>query len=529
MFRTTANRKYLIVILFALSLLLYARTLNYEFVWDDERIHLTENSQLMNGDVLSFWEKPYSGMYIPMSYTTWTLFNEFSNSKEPSTKIFHLINILTHSINCILIFQLLLILFKNQIHAFFGSLLFLLHPLQVESVAWISEFRGLYSVFFSILSLICIVLFVEKNKKIKALSFLSSIQFICATILFILAILSKPSAVILPFVATILIWCFYKDNFLMIFKSLLLWFLLLIPILLITHNVQPTDHTYKDITLWQSILIAGDSLFFYLYKLIIPYPLVACYGFTPKLILASKTIYITAFVCVCIAIYLFIKRNTQPLLFSAFAIIFFSLLPVLGFVFFDFQKYSNVADRYFYFAMLGVTLLIPSIAKIITRYGNLKYLAGSIFIIFVFLNIKQTNTWKNEFMVWDNTLKHYQNNEKTYYNRGVENGKMGKFQEAIADYTQCLSINGNYIWALANRANAYEYINDENAALADYQACFNTDSTNGSIYYNRACLHYRIGNIDAAIADVKKAESLKFTVNQKFKETLNKAMIQQHN
>lgn len=143
------NRKYLIGILFVLSLALYARTINYGFVWDDERIHLSDNQQLIKGDLKSFWLKSYSGMYIPVSYTTWAFINTVSGSnKEISPKTFHALNVITHSLNCILVFYLLLILFKNQTHAFLGSLLFLLHPMQVESVAWVSESGGFTALFF---------------------------------------------------------------------------------------------------------------------------------------------------------------------------------------------------------------------------------------------------------------------------------------------------------------------------------------------------------------------------------------------
>src|ERR1035437_3951596 len=131
MMNQAVNKKYLIGLLFILSIVFYARTLNYGFVWDDERIHLSSNQQLMNGNVKSFWVKPYSGMYIPMTYTAWTFIKTITAShKQISPQAFHLLNVLTHSINGILIFLLLLLLFKNQTHAFFGSLLFLLHPLQ---------------------------------------------------------------------------------------------------------------------------------------------------------------------------------------------------------------------------------------------------------------------------------------------------------------------------------------------------------------------------------------------------------------
>lgn len=522
------NRKYLIATLFALSIILYARTLNYGFVWDDERIHLSNNQQLIKGDVKSFWLKPYSGMYIPVSYTTWAFVKTFSNSnKKISPKTFHTLNVFTHTVNCLLVFYLLFILFKNQTHAFFGSLLFLLHPMQVESIAWVSEFRGLYSAFFSLLALISIFRYLEKNAIITFRSFITSKYFIIASVLFALGLLSKPSAVVLPFVISILVWCFYKDKLKPLLKGLSLWLLMAVPILLITRNAQPNELIYDSISFWQRFFIAGHSLSFYLYKLIVPYPLAACYGYTPELILSNKLIYLSTVFLIVTAVIVFAKRRSQPLLFSGLAVITVCVLPVLGLIPFEYQKHSTVADRYLYFGMLGFTLFVPLIANSIKKYNWLKYVSGSVIVIYLVLNFKQTDTWKNEFSIWDNTLRHYQNSPKVYYNRGVEYSKLGKFNEAINDYTQCLALQNHYRDALFNRANAYENIKNNTAAFTDYSAYLLIDSTDGSVYYKRAYLNYRSGNIQAAARDAKRAEQLNFPVGAKFKRMLEARGMQE--
>jgi hypothetical protein len=524
MFSLAVKKKYLMGILFTLSFFLYVRTLKYEFVWDDERVHLTENTSFMKSDIASFW-KTHPGMYIPLTYTTWSFVKQAFSNDKLSPKPFHLLNIIFHSINCLLLFQLLFVLFKDQASAFWGSLLFLLHPMQVESVAWISEFRGLYSAFFCFLSLLSIVSYLDKNAISSVRSFVLSGHFIAATLLFILALLSKPSAIVLPFIAAILTWCFYKEKLLSVLKALLIW---LLPIIVIVCMLmlKKTDTT---ILLWQRFFIAGDSLFFYIYKLIIPYPLVACYGFTPQLILTDKLCYFTTLAVISIMIVLFLKRRSSRILFTGFAIIFFCLLPVLGLIPFDFEKYSNVADRYFYFAMFGVALWMARMVSTVKKYKYLKIIFVNVFVVLFLLNIRQTATWQNEFTLWDNTLKHYQNNSTVYYNRGVQYSKIGNYDQAIDDYTKSIALQNDYIWALANRANAYEYANNLNAALNDYQKCFKIDSTQGSIYYNRACLNYRMGKIDEAIHDATKAERLNFTVNAKFKKVLQETISKQGN
>ena len=523
------NRKYLIGILFVLSFILYVRTLNYGFVWDDERIHLSQNQQLIKGDLKSFWEKPYAGMYIPVSYSTWVFINTLSNSnKGLAPGIFHALNVFMHSINCILIFQLLLILFKNQTYAFWGSLLFMLHPLQVESVAWISEFRGLYSACFCLLALICLFRSLEKKSELTVQTFITSNYFIMASALFALGLLAKPSAVVLPFIAVVLVWCFYKEKFTLVLKALCIWLLLIVPILLITKSSQPNELLYNSIPFWQRFFIAGHSMFFYLSKLIFPYPLAACYGNTPELIVSDKLIYLlsTLFSFV-ITLVFFLKRKVHPLAFSCFAIAFICVLPVLGLVPFEYQKHSTVADRYFYFGMLGVTMLVPLFAELAKRHNMLKYIFGGIVLIYLVLNIKQTNTWRNEFSIWDNTLVHYKNSAKVFYNRGVEYSKMGNFNEAINDYTQSLSLQSDYRDALFNRANAYENLKNSNAALADYSTYLSIDPTDGSVYYKLAYLSYKTGNIQGAINDAESAARFNFPVSSKFRTVLKQAALEQ--
>lgn len=521
MLNKTINKKYLILFLFVFSFILYSKTINYGFVWDDERIHLMSNQSLMNGDVKSFWEKPYSGMYIPVSYTAWAFIKNISNHNTGlSPKTFHLLNIFTHSINCILVFQLLLLLFKNQAHAFWASILFLLHPMQVESVGWISEFRGLYSAFFSLLALISMFKYFEKNGVFTLRSFLTSRHFMIASVLFVLALLSKPSAIVLPFVAGILTWCFYRDNFKTIWKGLLIWVFILLPILLITKASQPNELIYSGVALWQRFFIAGDSLFFYLSKIVFPYPLAVCYGNTPELIANNKLIYLTTVICLVIACFLFIKRKSHPILFSGFAIIVICVLPVLGLVPFEYQKHATVADRYLYFGMLGVALFIPLIIGLIKQYAWLKYSTIALLLFYLVLNIQQTSTWKNEFTVWDNTLKHYQNSPKVFYNRGVEYSKIKKYPEAISDYTNSLALQPNYLDAIFNRANAYENVNNTVAAFKDYNTYLSIDANDGSVYFKRAYLNYKIGNRSGAIRDTEKAEALGFPVSAKFKRKL---------
>jgi len=501
--------------IFILSVLLFARTINYGFAWDDERIHLTVNKDLMEGKISPFWEKAYSGMYIPVSYTTWSLVKSFFYPhSDISPSAFHALNVLFHALNCVLIFLLLNLFFRNKYVSLCGTLIFMFHPLQVEAVAWISEFRGVYSTFFGLSALL---LFFQKAQSINSVSwrsFVLSKHFLAATLLFILSLLCKPSSVVLPFIAALLVFGFFKEKMNYLLGSLSVWVLMLIPVIIITNRLQPAIHINDHLGIADKATIASYSIVFYLRKILFPYPLAACYGETPPVILHDKFIWLYAPAVIAGLVFLFIKRKQYPVLFLSVLIIITGLLPVLGFTAFKFQAYSNVADRYTYLSFFGVSLLAAHLAGKLLELKNYRLVFGSVMTCYLVITFFQTATWKSEFEVWNHNLKHYQNAPSVYYNRGVEYSKKERFREAISDFNRCLALDPKYKDALFNRINAYENLNDIEAALDDCSAYLKIDSTDGSIYYRKAKLLYKAGRQTEAEWNMKLAQHYNFRIEK---------------
>ncbi len=509
------DKKYLACILFSLSIALFIRTKNYEAVWDDARGHFTPvNQSQMDHHIGAFWTD-HSGMYIPVTFSTWAIVKRMASAQQFNPAPFHVLNVLTHSINGVILFYLLLLLFKNNTTAFFGSILFLIHPLQVEAVAWISEFRGLYSTLFCLLSLL---FFFNQLKKYEPKNFRSLVfsnGFLLAFLFFILALLSKPSGIVLPLIILVLTWRFYNEKMILIGKSLLIWFIpaCIVIVLLLTKNTE------SSVPLLQRFLIAGFTLCFYLQKIVFPFPLVACYGYTPQIVAANPLSYAALIVSITLAVILFLKRHAFPDAFAAFLIILICILPVLGFIPFEYQKHATVADRYMYMSFIGVALLIAPLEKYIRDSTFLKVLAGTSLLVLTILTIKQMTTWKNEFTVWDHTLSYYDNSSKVYYNRGVEYSIKGDFGKALADYSRALELDPTNVDALFNRANTYENLKDMPAAFKDYDAALKIKK-DGEVYYKRSNLYLKTGDIDNALDDLQRAEELKYPFNPKYKELL---------
>lgn len=523
------HKKYLVVLLFVLSFLIYGRTINYGFLWDDQRSHLDAHKELMNGDIQSLWSKPYDGMYIPVSYTTWYALKTIAWNdavKQLSPKPFHFANVLTHSLNCVLLFFILFLLLKNPYASFVGSLLFAFHPMQVESVAWISEFRGLYSCFFSFASIYLLLKHISMAPVSKLKDLLFSRSFAYSTLLFIFALLAKPSAIVLPIIMLLLIWCFYSLSFRTALKAMALWLLLVIPIAFLTSSSQTNELMNFIVPLPSRIFVFCYSAWFYITKITMPLKLVPSYGITPQVILEDSWLYIYAAIIIGMSIILFSKRESLRYFFTGYYIVLVSILPVSGLVSFYFQRYSNVADRYVYFALFGLALVFAYLWNATKEKKYVRYILSLFLICCVTLTIKQTPVWKNEFSLWDHSMKNYPEQYMASYNRAVLFGKQGKLEEAIADYTIALKFNKKDKNSYVNRANAFAQKNKYNDALSDYSEAIKLDEKDGSIYYNRALTNYNIGNYSACPADINKALQLKFPVDPEFMKAVRSALKQ---
>ena len=191
----------------ALVLLVFGPSLAGQWVGFDDQLHVTENPRLAPaswGNLLWLWTHPYESLFIPVSYTVYWLEVAVSRwagglpaTAVPGPLLFRGVSLILHAANAVLVFRLLCSPRIDWRGPVLGAMLFAVHPLQVESVCWVSEQRGLLAAFFSLLAL-------ERLGAWAAASPAPSPwqpRALCATGAFVLALLSKPSAVPLPLVA----------------------------------------------------------------------------------------------------------------------------------------------------------------------------------------------------------------------------------------------------------------------------------------------------------------------------------------
>jgi tetratricopeptide (TPR) repeat protein len=171
----------------------------------------------------------------------------------------------------------------------------------------------------------------------------------------VMATLSKPTAVVLPAIVVVLnLWVLRRPPR-QFWRGVLLWAVLALPCIIVTQFVQGAADT-EAVALWRRPLVAADALAFYLYKLVWPASLGLDYGRRPEWIFQHAFAWWTWLVPVALAMFLWVFRRRVPLLVAAAMIFVLGLLPVLGLIRFDFQRFSTVSDHYLYLSMFGVAL-----------------------------------------------------------------------------------------------------------------------------------------------------------------------------
>ena len=487
-----ADYRIITVLLVILPLLIYAQVYDFEFVWDE----ISKPTNHLNNPFVEYpswtnftqiFTQPYYGMYIPVSYLLWGILKALAELLSlPVNSIFHLSNVVVHIINGLLVFTILKQFIINKWAVLLGVGFFILHPIQVEAVAFVSEFRMLLATLFVLLS----CYYYLKNQ--AKLSYL-------ALIFFVLAALSKPSAVVLvPFVF-LLNYFHYDFKIAKNIEKTLPFALIALVFVLITNSVQLShrvDLAEFTLAFWQRPFAWLDSIVFYLYKIIYPYHLSLSYALSPKFISAQWWFYPLAFVPLALGVLLWFRRKTQPLLVFAAVLFVAGFFTTSGFMSFSFQKYSLVADRYVYFTMIGTALVVANLAD--RKYWRVLLL-GILLIFAALSTFRQIPIWQNPIKLWSHAinyevtpnyahdnlaanfysaagslldLKQYQQADvyfnkaikiypkknpkisNAFYNKGVSYLRQKKYQQALDSFNQAIKINPNNVDANNRKIDA---------------------------------------------------------------------------
>jgi len=507
----TDKKTFAIAVIIILGLVLYARTVSYNFVWDDTPLYLNSVNYPESGrlDSLSkFWTPGKIPMYAPVTYTLWGVLaslstDDTSNQAGMSPVLFHFTNVFFHIVNSILVFLLLLYLFKNNFSALVAALLFMLHPLQVESVAWVSELRGLLAAFFGFSALL---IYVQRHeKKTEAVKF--DLLYVSVLILLIFSFLSKPTGIVFPFILLVLDYFFLKTDKKQLIFNTAVFSALTIIFILLSLSAESAAEKIINVTFFNRLLLPLYSFVFYLYKTLIPVNLTAVYGLTPAYLVNSSQFYIFAGIFVLLFVVLYLQRDKLKKYAAGMLISFIAILPVSGLVAYYYQTFSNVADRYFYIGMFGIAVVFYFIFEKIKLQQRVLIASSLVILLFIFSSY-QLPSWSNDFKHWDNVIRNSSIGiPQAYMGRGEEHLRLGNYSQAIDDFTQAIKNNPGESLYYYNRANAYLDLKQYNLAIKDYSAAIERNAQLLNAYVNRGLAFMESDMPGKAIPDFKKALS----------------------
>ncbi len=502
--------------------------------WDDDR-YITDNPYLKDFSVQNikdiFNEKSYMGNYHPLAMLSLTIdyqLGGLDENGEIDPFIYHFTNIILHLLVTLLVFWFVWLLFNNFNIAVIVGLLFGVHTLHVESVAWVSERKDVLYTLFFVASLINYVKYLKDYKKK---------YFIYSILFFVLSLFSKGQAVSLA--VTLLAIDFLKSRNLLSKKVIIEkipFFLLAIGFGVLAIQAQQEGNAIvsgEAYSMTQRIAFAGYAFMTYIIELTAPVNLSAINPY-PDIIHKTMPVYYWLFLIPTAAVlygfYLALKKSKEITFAIAFFIIniflLLQLIPVGS---------AIHADRYAYIPSIGFFILIGYFVNIIIkRNSKLKTSLFSIIGIYtLFLTVLTFNrceVWADSMSLWDDTVEKSPKAVVARNNRGSLKDRTAKKaldnqqylkakqlrQSAIVDFTEAIKGKPDYTHAYYNRGSSEHELGKQlkdsvliQTAIDDFTKALQFDDKFAEAYHNRGNAKGELNLLEEAMSDFNMAVRLK--------------------
>lgn len=498
-------------------LVVYVRLFSAGFVEFDDDFHVYANP-FLNPPSLhglgELWRHSYKGLYNPLVYTFWTAIAVLAEVPGDVTSSlgqpihfdpgwFHAASIGFHALNAALCFLLVLELTRRETSAWLAALVFAVHPLQVESVGWISELRGVSSGSFALGALLLLV----RTRRAGVPAGGSHAAMLGASALLVVAaVLCKASAVVLPVVALIVDRVALGTSLRRALATALAWTIAVLPVAWVTLAVQKV-HPDVATLWWQRPFIAGDALAFYLWKTALPLDLGVEYGRTPSYALGEGWGYATWIIPVGLVALGYAKRRQRPLawlgalLFLAFA------APTLGLVPFAFQAHSSVADRYAYLPLLGIGLVVADVVEAAGSTLSLR-VAAVLILLFGIRSFDQTSYWLDNVGFLRHTLDVNPNVAFAQNNLSNVLFKEGRADEALEHLKKALELEPGHALAHNNLGLALVQEGRFDEAEPHFRRAVELDPKYYKAFESLGAVYLKTNRLPQAIASLESAVKL---------------------
>ena len=551
-------------LLLAATVIAYLPVWHAGFIWDDN-VYVTDNLLLHSPRGLwQIWSVPgATPQYYPLTFTSfWVDYHLWKLNPLG----YHLTNVLLQALNAILLWTVLRRL--DVPGAWLAAAVFAVHPVNVESVAWVTERKNLLAGFFYLsASLACLQFWLpnpatadsrtQSGPQTTAAGLGNWKFYWLALFLYLCALLAKTATIALPVAVLLVVWwkrgkvgwreLFPLAPFLAVGMAMGL-----LTVWVEKHFVQAVGREWMYSFL-ERCLIAGRAVWFYLGKLVWPHPLMFVYP-RWEIHAAQPLAYLPVLALIAVLFILWLNRKgwARPML-VALAYFLALLFPVLGFFNVYFFRYSFVADHFQYLAGIGpLTLAAVGISRLFGLFKKQETaLCGALVVVLGALTWQQCGTFADMETLWRKTLaknpdcliahnnlgvllrnqgrieesmehclKAIQidpNSSEALENLGAALADKGRFDEAIENFRKAIQINPNYAPALDNLAWVLavspddELRNGAEAVRLAERACELTHYGEPSFIGTLAAAYAESGRFPEAVTTAEKAEQLATT------------------
>lgn len=493
------------VLLAIILLFVHNQTVYSKAVAFDDNQYVFENNLVKNPSISSvkkfFVEvlnpSTVTGYYQPLAMISLMVDSALGGSKS-NMHIFHITSLCIHILNSFLVLILLYLLFKKIWLGFVGGLMFGIHPVAIEEIAWISERKSLLATLFLLISLILYVLYVKSGKKR---------HIIISMIVFVLALMSKPIAVSLPVIILILDYFWFKRlSFMALFEKIPYFIIAIVSTVIAfisQNNTAGIEVTTQSLNIFQIALLVCYNNIFYLWKILIPTGLSPYYSFIDPISLSNPSYLVPGILTLILIIGLVFTWRKSKHLLVGYLFFIISLLPTVGILK---VTDSMTCYKYAYFPSIGVLICIIILFHNLANKKISKQ-AKSIIIIFVVClisiseiyasNIYSTK-WKDSETLYNHMLTINPNSPTILNAVGTVYYNDNKFDKSLEYYNKSVSINpsigSTYIYLGAVYAAKEQ--NDE--AISAYQKAieFHKKSIkSGQTSVNQVYTYFNLGLI----------------------------------
>jgi len=529
------------IVLTVIAVAVFGQVYQFDFINIDDDIYVTDNSYVQSGMTPGGLRWAFSTMHAQFWHPlTWLSLMFDYQIYGLNAGGYHVTNVVLHILSILLLFWLFNRMTGSIWKSAFIAALFAVHPLRVESVAWVAERKDVLSVFFWILAL-CFYVYYTEKPVVK--------RYLPVLFCFLCGLMSKPIVVTLPVIMILLDYWPLKrfesqkgNVFLWQLKEKTLFFILSVIFSLITLYAQ-YNPALKHFPWNYRLAGAPVALLTYLEKILWPFDLAVLYPLPEQFSILHVVGSVLVIIFISVAVILLMKR--LPYVFVGWLWYVVALFPVIGLT----QTGTHsIHDLYTYLPSIGIAVMlvwgIPLSFQKKEIHKKILLPAGiTIIIILSLLTWKQSGYWKNSITLLKHDLQvtngrialahnnlavalaeggdtaqaiHHYNEAiclkpkyaDPYNNRGTIYGAQGKYQLAIDNFNKAIALKPDFAKAYYNRGTAYAYMGKYQEALLSYNEAIRLKPDYADAYVNRAFIYLKQGNTKLGCYDAQKACSL---------------------